>query len=216
MKRNLTGQKFGRLVALSYVEMSADNRPRWSFRCDCGTIKIITARSVIKGKTKSCGCLSSETTAARNKTNTKHGQHRSAEYRSWMHMLSRCYNPNMHAYAEYGGRGIQVCDRWRESFPAFLADMGHRPAGTSLDRYPDKNGNYELENCRWASQTEQSRNTRANRIVEFRGRDTPLSEAAALAGIADNVVRARLRWGWSVNDALTTPPRAYINRQIQR
>lgn len=94
----------------------------------------------------------------------KHGEWLSAEYRSWGAMKSRCLNPNSHAYSRYGGRGITVCDRWRDDFAAFLSDMGRRPSPQhTLDRFPDQSGNYEPGNCRWATAKEQIANQRRGR-----------------------------------------------------
>jgi hypothetical protein len=116
-------------------------------------------------------------------------------------MRDRCTNPRHHAYALYGGRGIAVCARW-ESFENFLADMGERPAGTSLDRYPNKDGNYEPGNCRWATDVEQANNTRANRLLTLGSETMPLRAWARRLGIAENTLWARLKKGWPMEKAL--------------
>lgn len=111
-------------------------------------------------------------------------------------MLARCNNTND---PDYGGRGIDVCDRWKESFNNFLDDMGERPDGTTIDRFPDQDGNYEPGNCRWATPIEQGRNTRRNRIVEFCGRGMTLAEAAEIAGVEYSTAWRRLDRGLPID-----------------
>jgi hypothetical protein len=132
-------------------------------RCTCGTEKVIQERYVLKGNTRSCGCLFIETSIAKVKAMEKHGHAREGSkrtptYLSWRAMRMRCENPKHDNYPMYGGRGIKICERWLV-FENFLADMGERPEGTTLDRI-NPNGHYEPSNCRWADKTEQSRNRR--------------------------------------------------------
>lgn len=159
MAIDMVGQRIGRLVVLNYA------RPPglWNVRCDCGTEKVIRGTG-LRGKrpTKSCGCLDSETTIARN---LRHGEaNKTPEYQAWLDMKKRCFNEDNKNYKDYGARGITVCDRWRDDFEAFLADVGRRPSDQhSIDRYPNNDGNYEPKNCRWATRSEQMNNTRASR-----------------------------------------------------
>lgn len=131
-------------------------------------------------------------------------QHRS-EWLAWREMRKRCSNPNRRDYGRYGGRGIRVCPRWLRSFDAFLADMGPKPTPNhSLDRI-DNNGPYSPENCRWATRTEQMRNTRTNRIVSLGGVSLPLAAWCERFGLKDNTVSHRRARGWDIERALTTP-----------
>lgn len=144
--------------------------------------------------------------------NYRHGHRVGAQntrtYKTWCGMITRCTNPRVATYKYYGGRGITVCERWRK-FPAFLADMGERPAGTSLDRI-DNNGNYEPSNCRWATPKIQVRNTSHNRLLEYRGQRRCIAEWVEITGIPRTTIRGRLRIGWPVARALSTPYRGTI------
>jgi hypothetical protein len=134
------------------------------------------------------------------------GGKRTPEYRSWRSMLSRCTNANYRNYRHYGGRGITVCERWRSSFMAFLADMGPRPAGTTLDR-EDRNGNYEPGNCRWATPEVQNSNSSQNRYLTLNGETLTRSEWARRLGCSHGALAGRQRLGWSDEQVLTTPLR---------
>jgi hypothetical protein len=146
-----------------------------------------------------------------------HGGSYTPEYRAWVRMIQRCENSNGPEFPGYGGRGIRVCARWRDSFEAFREDMGPKPsAGHSLDRFPDQNGDYEPGNCRWATNKQQSRNTRSNRLLTFNGETHCLAEWAAVTGVNSMALRSRLRKGWAVERALTTPVKPYKPRQKHR
>jgi len=199
MLLDLTGVIFGQLKVISRAE-NAGRRPRWFCLCSCGNEKVVLGENLRMGYTKSCGCSHKEKSSKANSTHKKTG---TVEYTAWINMLSRCYNRNKKDFKNYGGRGIEVCDRWKQ-FENFYADMGDRPENTSLDRIA-VNGNYEPSNCRWATNLQQARNTRSNRLIEFDGRLAPLSEHCANAGLDYRSVHQRLKRGWNVTKALSTP-----------
>lgn len=146
--------------------LSDDKKRRWLCRCECGTEKRFRACEFASGHTKSCGCY-----ARSGDANRGHGHGTAAKtrtYQTWQHMIRRCCVPSCESYATYGAKGITVCEQWRESFQAFLDDMGERPEGKTLDRFPNREGNYEPGNCRWATPAEQVQNSsKAKLTVEL-------------------------------------------------
>lgn len=155
---DLTGQRFGRWQVIRRGE-NKDNRVAWWCECDCGNTGTIDTRRLVRGMSKSCGCLARD-------VNTRHGHNkqgnRSPEYTSWHQMKQRCLNPNDKRFHDYGGRGITVCDRWM-NFNNFLEDMGKKPSPRhSIDRI-DNDGGYEPNNCKWSDDYEQQRNIRIHK-----------------------------------------------------
>jgi hypothetical protein len=199
---DLAGQRFGRLL----VQQRSDNvgrRTTWLCRCDCGTMKIALTEKLRSGQTRSCGCFRIEVAGQATITHgAKRGRKTPKEYKAWSHAKGRCYNARDPKYPIYGGRGIAMCDRWRDDFAAFFADMGTAPPGTTLDRL-DVNGHYEPGNCRWATPREQANNTRKNVMVDFSGRRMTLKQVARAVNVKYVRLHELVRYrGLSVADAI--------------
>jgi len=161
---DLAGQQFSRLTILRRDWDAPGPHAKWLCRCTCGTIASVTSNALLSGFTRSCGCLRREMTAARSATHglaPRHGK--PLAYSSWTNMMRRCTHENDPRYPEWGGRGIRVCERWL-NFANFLADMGERPPGMTLDRI-NNDGNYEPGNCRWATPHGQQVNSRNFKLV---------------------------------------------------
>lgn len=203
---DLTGRKFERLTVLR-LEGRRGRRLFWACKCDCGTEIAVRGSHLTSGGTLSCGCLHSERSSARthvlHAANTKTGLSGSATYSVWCGMRSRCSNPRNAYYAYYGGRGIQVCERWQK-FENFVTDMGAKPDGLTLDRIDNSRG-YEPGNCRWVSRRIQQNNRRNNRILTYMGKTATIAEWASALGMKFNTLHNRLDTGWSVAKALATP-----------
>lgn len=156
--RDLTGQRFGRLTAKTYI----GSKKKWKCRCDCGRPALVRSNDIVRGKIQSCGCLLRE---RRGVSSFKHGAGKTAEYRAWQGAKNRCRYSSREGYSRYGGRGIVMCDRWKNSFENFLEDMGKRPSRRhSLDRR-NNNGDYEPGNCRWATPKQQANNKTHGRAL---------------------------------------------------
>jgi hypothetical protein len=206
---NLTGKRFGKLTVIEiadpYVKPNGKRVTRWMCKCDCGTVKAMVMNVANRRINSSCGCARRLTASVKFR---KHGEAgpltKTAEYRAWAAMISRCENRREKTWVDYGGRGISVCDRWRNSFETFLSDMGRRPSGTSLDRINNSLG-YSPENCRWATFTEQQRNKRNNHFLTFNGESLCISEWTERMGGSGSLIYNRLKKGWSIEKILTTP-----------
>lgn len=195
---DLTGQRFGMLLVLGYPAIGLKSRQaNWLCICDCGTQKRIVGGNMRRGKSASCGCQ----VAARASESTRtHGMAGTPMYNRWRAMHDRCKNPKNKNYQNYGGRGISVCERWA-SFACFLEDMGECPDGCSLERI-DNNGNYESSNCRWATVTEQTRNTRQNRMLCIGGREQVIADWVKESGTPFTTIHNRLKRGVSPEQAV--------------
>ena len=192
----LEGQTFGRLTPLEYV-----GQEYYACACACGGKSRTSGHNLQKGLSRSCGCLRNE---LRISIHTKHGMLSAKEYGVWTGMRHRCNSKTHPSFKDYGGRGITVCERWND-FANFMADMGPRPSEKhSLDRIDNDQG-YSPENCRWATASQQHRNTRANRTLTYAGVTKPLCEWAEERGIATTTLAHRLRTGWSAEAVLFRP-----------
>lgn len=188
------GQIFGRLTVTDTT-----NYPEIKCVCECGAATSPSARNITKGFTQSCGCLHRD--QLKNRVTT-HGATSAADengasltYKRWRSMKARCNLPNSKSYENYGGRGIAVCESWNSSFEAFMRDMGECPSPNhTLDR-KDFNGNYSIENCRWATRTEQNRNSSRNRLITLNGETKCASEWAEITGINFRTIMTRANKG---------------------
>lgn len=191
---DMTGIRFGSWVVLDNTRYGGR---KVKCQCDCGNEGYVFVTNLNRGLSTSCGCVMSRAFA-----NTK-------IYSVWSSMKSRCHNPNHHAYQHYGGRGITVCDDWNDvdSFGQWALANGYEE-GLSLDRI-DNSGNYEPSNCRWATDKEQHRNQRNNRVLDHNGESKPVSVWAEELGINNRTLLSRLRKGWSVQNTLETKVRGY-------
>lgn len=207
--KNISGLRYGRLIAVSPAGKNKYNHALWLFRCDCGKEKVINIYSVTSGKTRSCGCLSDEERRKKGvrANRTTHGMHGSRLHRIWKRAKTRCYNPNSKDYHLYGGRGIAMCDEWKASFPCFAEwalSNGYSDTLT-LDR-KDSDGDYSPDNCRWATAKEQANNKRNNRVIEIEGVKKTISEWVDFSGVSRATFYQRLRAG-KTGHALIAKPR---------
>lgn len=206
--QDLTGQRFGRLVALKRVE-GKNGRKEWLCQCDCGAIKAITAGALTSGETKSCGCLQKELLSKRVKT---HGKSNDRLYWVWRDMKLRCYVPSTNGYNRYGGEGKTVCKEWLDDFQSFYDwavangyDENKQSMQCTIERI-DGNKGYSPENCRLATMKEQANNRRNNHFLEYKGKRQTMKQWAEETGIKYSTLKRRiLAYHWSTEKALTTP-----------
>lgn len=198
--KDLTGQRFGKLIVIKKMENDKDNKIKWLCKCDCGNIAIVSGKDLQRAHTKSCGCL-----------HEKHSKSETRLYRVWRGMKARCLNSKYPYYSNYGGRGITVCDEWKNDFQVFCEwamKNGYdekAPRGEcTLDRI-DNNGNYEPNNCRWTTNKQQSRNRRTNHLLTYKGKTQNIIQWAEETGISRSVFVSRLQNGWNMKKIINTP-----------
>ena len=199
---DLTGQKFNRLTVIKRAKSNRHGDTMWLCLCECGNTHTVWMKSLRNGGVKSCGCLGNE----KRKTNCKtHGGANSSEYRVWQGIKDRCHNINSWSYKDYGGRGIAVCDRWRNSFVNFLEDIGERPSAEYTIERTNNNLGYNKENCKWATIAEQANNKRSNVVIDYDGRIQTLAQWCRELSLPYDKIYQRIQAsGWSAEKAFTT------------
>lgn len=193
---DMVGCRFSKLVVVKMCDKrNSFNEILWECLCDCGNTKLSTTGSLNNGGNKSCGCLSG---------NPTHGDSSKRIRHIWSGMMARCYSKTATSYFRYGAKGISVCDEWHDYdlFKRWAFDNGYTELLT-LDRFPNQQGNYSPNNCRWATSKQQGNNKSSNRFVDFNGETKTISEWADIYGINQLRIRKRLELGWSAEDAIT-------------
>lgn len=199
-RKDLTGQEFGYLTVVSFAGRKR-GKAQWQCTCICGATATVYGFSLSSSHTSSCGCKRRLAPAGV----IKHGLTGTRAHRIWGKMIGRCINPKTKNFHRYGGRGIQVCDRW-QTFINFFADMGAPPAGHSLDRYPNRNGDYEPGNCRWATDDQQSRNRDYAHEITKDGVTLSITEWSEKLCLSRNTIERRIDQGWP-KERWLDPPR---------
>lgn len=200
--KDIRGMVFGRLTVLERAESKHPGVVYWQCQCSCGERTVVATGHLRNGHTQSCGCLSQERKLVHGGSGTK-------EYLAWDNIKQRCLNPRHKYFVYYGGRGITICERWRSSFANFLADVGPAPGSQFTIERIDNEFGYFPGNVKWATRREQMLNTRRTNRLTLQGVTRTRTEWAGLTGIKERNIKLRLRRGWSVERALTTPPRTW-------
>lgn len=203
--KSLSGKKFGHLTAIEIagrkITPCGSVKVLWLCKCDCGRFHVVERSKLVNNHTRSCGCKSVE--MIRDKITT-HGKKRTRVYRSWCAMKSRCYNPHVKDYKNYGGSGVLVCDRWKNSFEAFYEDMGEPPTGMTLDRI-DPRGGYSPENCRWANAKDQANNKKNTKTIVLNGAERHIADVAKEFGMKPQTLYSRIFRGMTAEEAVSLP-----------
>lgn len=199
--RRMVGKKFGELVVVRQAPTGERGYLRWECKCSCGQMIEVDGDRLRAGQRTACGVANHYL----NKPSAKYSREDwKTEYVAWANMKQRCNSSKHKRYKDYGGRGITVCERWKK-FENFADDMGPKPSPIhSLDR-KDANGNYEPENCKWSTPTEQARNRRRTVFVEHEGRRQKMADLIATAKVPSCTVWHRVKWGWPIDEALNIP-----------
>lgn len=195
---DLTGQPFGRLTVISFAGTANNGEATWLCKCSCGNTSTHKSYYLRKGTTKSCGCLRDESRITHGHTI---GKRDTATYKTWENMIQRCTNQKHHHWHKYGGAGITVCQEWRD-YSTFLADMGNRPNGHTLDRINNNIG-YSRSNCRWATPSQQQRNRKTSRMITWNGKTQLMIEWAEELNIPYSTIESRMRAGMPLDKVFT-------------
>ena len=198
---DISGLNFDTFTVISFNGRKG-RKYYWNCLCICGNTFVSLGDRIKSGRTKSCGCINNGRSLL-TKREYKHGMCDTPEYSAWESMIGRCYNSKQRMYKWYGAKGRTVCERWKQSFENFIADMGKKPSPKhSLDRFPDKNGNYEPQNCRWATRFEQDRNTTRNFWVEFNGDKLVITDLSKKIGISTDNIKRHIKKGKTVQEII--------------
>ena len=198
---DLTGHKFNRLTVIERMPNAPKGKTVWKCQCDCGNITIVRGSNLKTGQVKSCGC-------AQKGWNCIHGDSNTPLYNHWYSMINRCENPNNHAFKDYGGRGIKVCEEWHDYITFKKWVMETKPISKqelTVDRI-DVNGNYSPDNCRWTSRKIQARNRTSNILIEFEGKKQSLIEWCEELHLDYKRIHNRIsKLHWTFEKAISTP-----------
>lgn len=207
--KDLTNMKFGRLTVIKraedHITPAGHHSAQWLCKCECGNVKSISTTGLYYGKTKSCGCYNKEVASKRM---TIHGKSYTRIHKIWDNMKARCYNQKNNRYQYYGGKGITVCDEWKNSFEEFYiwAMKNGYTDELTIDR-KDINKKYEPDNCRWITNEEQANNKSNNRFITFKGQTHTLAQWEKITNIKRETIARRISLGWNIEKALTEPVR---------
>lgn len=203
------GQEFDRWTVLSIAPSDKRKQKRWFCRCKCGTIRDVAASHLRRGTSRSCGCLIKELASKRA---TTHGMTKTPEHRIWRTMKNRILNPRNKDYPRYGGRGLKISEEFAHSFLTWLEEVGPRPSPKySIGRIDNSRG-YESGNVRWETAPEQASNRRTNRFLVYEERKQTLSQWSKEKNLSIQLIRSRLKRGWSVADTLSISPVGYFRK----
>ena len=205
------GNRYTRLLVLEHIGKDKHGNKVYRCQCDCGQFKDVRGSDLRTGNTTSCGCLGRENSRARW---LKHGLTETPEYLAWQALKNRCYREKDEHFSNYGGRGITVCDEWRNDFAAFYAHVGPRPSPQHSIHRKENNGNYEPGNVVWTTQDVQCNNRTSNRILEYGGKSQTLIQWSRETGLNCSTILLRIKAGWSVERALTAPIQRLKRRMI--
>lgn len=200
---DLTGKKIGKLIVIKRCGSNKNGRALWLCKCDCGNTKIVCGNSLLTKLTISCGCYNKELV---KKVNLKHNMSYTKLYKVWQGMKTRCYDKNFMYYYNYGGRGITICDEWKNDFSKFyewIINNGYEE-GLTIDRI-NVNGNYEPNNCRWITKREQNNNMNKTIFIEYNGKRQTISQWSKELNISRVALYERIKRGWNAKKTLTTP-----------
>jgi hypothetical protein len=205
------GGKYGKLTVLKECKQKKWGQVVWDCLCECGRNRIATSYNLKRGITTSCGCVEVDRIANLNKT---HGLSQHPIYKTWQQMKKRCYSEKYEHFEHYGGKGVIVCAEWINDFSAFYnwSMNNDWQKGLTIDRYPNKNGNYEPSNCRWANWFQQAGNKNNNRMLTVNGVCATMSEFSRTSGLNITTIYGRIKAGWSEHDAVTKPKNTVLFR----